>query len=48
MTQPGQVRGQGAADLTGSEHDVRPILVHARILSPAESAPVGERLAPMS
>ena len=32
-TQPGQVRGQGIADLAGPEHDVQPILTHDRLLA---------------
>ena len=32
-TQPGQVRGQGAADLAGPEHHVQPILTHDPLLA---------------
>jgi hypothetical protein len=32
---PGQVRGQGAADLAGPEYDLQPILTHDRDLSTA-------------
>ena len=32
-TLPGQVRGQGTADLAGPEHDVESILTHARLLA---------------
>ena len=38
-TQPGQVRGQGVADLAGPEHDVQPILTHDQVLSTASSNP---------
>ena len=30
---PGQMRGQGVADLAGPEHDVEPILAHGRVLA---------------
>jgi hypothetical protein len=33
VAQPGQVRGQGIADLAGPEHHVQPILTHDRILA---------------
>jgi len=32
-TQPGQVRGQGIADLPGPEHDMKAILTHDRLLA---------------
>ena len=32
-TQPGQVRGQGIADLAGPEHDMKAILTHDRLLA---------------
>jgi hypothetical protein len=34
-THPGQVRGQGAADLAGAEHHMQPILTHDQVLSTA-------------
>jgi len=36
VTQPGQVRREGVADLAGAEHDVEPVVAHELVLADSE------------